>query len=131
VERLPDQHGRQLQAPQGREVLHGRHHRLRRAELQGAQDDPLRVQSLLQGSAGGESSQASDHHPEGRAVPPSDRHPRVHVRRRSQRCSGPAASLPEDCREAEGQRSRRGPAKRQERIRGEKSEVKWKFCKQY
>ena len=28
MERLPDQHGGQLQAPEGREVFHGRDHRL-------------------------------------------------------------------------------------------------------
>ena len=52
MERLPDQHGGQLQAPEGREVFHGCDHRLRRAEHQGPQDDPVCLQPLLQGDIG-------------------------------------------------------------------------------
>ena len=49
MERLPDQHGGKLQAPEGREVLYGRDHRLRRSKHQGPQDDPVCLQPLFQG----------------------------------------------------------------------------------
>ena len=52
MERLPDQHGGQLQAPQGREVFHGCDHCLWRSEHQGPQDDPVCLQPLLQGDIG-------------------------------------------------------------------------------
>ena len=97
MERLPDQHGRELQAPEGREVFHRRHDCLRRSEHQGSQDDPLCLQPLLQGAAGGEPRQAPHHHPEGCSFPAPDSHPRVHVCRRGERGTGPTASVPEDC----------------------------------
>ena len=49
MERLPDQHGGVIQAPQGREVLHGRDNCLRRTEHQGSQDDPVGLLPVLQG----------------------------------------------------------------------------------
>jgi len=116
MERLPDQHGRLIQASQGRKVVHGCDDRLRRAELQGAQDDPLRLLTLFQGSAGGEPCQAPDHHSQGRALQPPHRHPRVHVRRGGQCCSGPAAYLPAHGGAAEGEGAGRGTAEREERV---------------
>ena len=49
MERLPDQHGLVVQAPPRRKVLHRRHPRLRRTDLQGAQDGPVCLLTLLQG----------------------------------------------------------------------------------
>jgi len=100
MERLPDQHGGVIQAPQGREVLHGRDNCLRRTEHQGSQDDPVGLLPVLQGLVGGEPSQASDHHSQGRPVPAFDRDPGVHVRRGGERGAGPASAVPQDRREA-------------------------------
>ncbi len=79
LERLPDQHGLVVQAPPGREVFHRRDPGLRRTDLQGAQNGPLRMLALLQSPPGGEPRQAPDHHSEGRPLPASDSHPRIHV----------------------------------------------------
>ena len=43
---------------------------------------------ICSGSVGGKPGQAPDHHPQRRALQPSHRHPRVHVRWRGQCCSG-------------------------------------------
>ena len=61
MERLPDQHGLLVQAPPRREVLHRRHPRLRRTDLQGAQDGPLGLLTLLQGQQSNTSAPSKLH----------------------------------------------------------------------
>ena len=54
------------------------------------------------GTSGRESSKTPHHHSEGCSFPAPDSHPRVHVCRRGERGTGPTASVPEDCWEAQG-----------------------------
>merc|ERR1719483_1511957 len=67
------------------------------------------LQSILQIPSGGEPCQTPNHHPERRSIHTFDSNLGVHVCRRSQCCPGPAATVSEDRRAAEGEGSGRGP----------------------
>jgi len=116
LERFPDQHGVVVQAPEGRKVIHRRHAGLRRPDLQGPQDGPVGVLALLQGPPGGEPGQAPHHYSQGRPLPAPHRHPRVHVRWRSQRRPRSTPSFPQDGGTTQSERPGRGAANHQTRI---------------
>merc|ERR1712227_1134096 len=116
LERLPDQHGVVVQTPEGRKVIHRRDAGLRRPDLQGPQDGPVAVLALLQGPPGGEPGQAPHHYSQGRPLPAPHRHPRVHVRWRSQRCPRSTPSIPQDGGTTQSERPARGAANHQTRI---------------